>query len=60
MREGSPVLSDRCRRMEKISDEVIDRTIKLYEQNKLVQFWEAVEAAAVLQEVKNSVCEIGE
>jgi len=51
---------NRCSRLEKIANKVIDRTISLYDQNKMVEFWEAVEAAALLQEVKNSVCEIGE
>ena len=50
----------RCRRLEKITNEVIDRTIKLYEQGKMVEFMGSVEAVALLQEVASNVCEIGE
>ena len=50
----------RCRKLEKITKEVIDRTIDLYNQNKLVEFWEAIQGVALMQEVKNNVCEIGE
>ena len=50
---------NRCKRLEKITNEVIDRTIKLYEQNKMVEFMGSVEAVALLQEVAGNICEIG-
>ena len=49
----------RCSRLEKITNEVIDRTIVLYDENKLVEFWEAIQGVALMQEVKDNVCEIG-
>lgn len=52
--------TQRCKRLEKITREVTDRTLDLYDQGKMVEFLGSVEAIALLQEVTSNICEIGE
>ena len=51
---------DQCKRLEKIASEFTDKAIELYDQGKIVEFLGAIESIALLNEVKDSTCEVGE
>ena len=48
----------RCREISKITDEITDEAIALYEMDEMSRFWAAIESLSLLQEVKVGVCDI--
>ncbi len=50
--------TQRCRKISKITDNMTDEAIKLYDEGKLDRFWAAIEALNLLLEVELGVCEI--
>ena len=48
----------RCREISKITDTLTDKAIELYEEGKMVAFWDAVNALDVLTDVQDKVCNL--
>ncbi len=48
----------RCRRISEIKDEMTDKAIAFYDEDKLDRFWSAIEALNLLLEVEMGVCEL--
>ncbi len=48
--------SNRCRRIEGITDKLTDEVIKLYDKGKMNEFWNGIESLQVLLEVKMITC----
>jgi len=48
----------RCRKISKIADTLTDNAIKLYDEGKMVAFWDTVNALDILTDVQSKVCNL--
>ena len=48
----------RCRKISKITDDLVDEALELYKDGETSRFWAAIESLSLLQEVKWGVCDI--
>jgi len=48
----------RCRKISKITDTLTDKALEFYDEGKMVDFWDAVNALDVLTDVQGKVCNV--
>lgn len=52
--------SKRCREFSRITEALTDNAIELYKENKMVDFWDAIDALDLLTSVQEKLCYIEE